>query len=125
MKSEFVTCLNCIDGRVQLPVINWITINYDVKYVDMITAPGIDSIIADTDNINDILEKITISKNVHSTNRIFIVGHYDCLANPVEDETHNQQIINSVYRIKELYSTSNVIGLWVDSKFIIQVVYEL
>ena len=47
MKSEFVTCLNCIDGRVQLPIINWITTNYDVKYVDMITAPGIDGLMVD------------------------------------------------------------------------------
>jgi carbonic anhydrase len=125
MKNEFATCLNCIDGRVQLPVINWITTNYDVKYVDMITAPGIDNIIADTDNIDDILSKITISKKVHSTNQIFIVGHYDCLANPVEVETHTQQIIDSVNRIKDLYSTCNVIGLWVDSKFKVQVVYEL
>lgn len=126
MKTKFVTCLNCIDGRVQLPVINWIITNYDVKYVDMITAPGIDGLMADMGtNIKDILEKISISKNVHLTNQLFIVGHHDCLANPVKDETHNQQIIDSVDRIKESYSTCNIIGLWVDSKFNVQVVYEL
>jgi carbonic anhydrase len=125
MKTEFVTCLNCIDGRIQLPVINWIIKNYSVKHVDMITAPGIDSILADTDNIKDILEKISTSKKVHSTNQIFIVGHHDCLANPVKDETHNQQIIDSVDRIKESHSSCNVIGLWVDSTFNVQVVYEL
>jgi Putative carbonic anhydrase len=38
----FATCLNCIDGRVQIPVIEWITRNKGFKYVDMITKPGID-----------------------------------------------------------------------------------
>lgn len=126
MKTEFVTCINCIDGRVQLPVINWILENYDVTYVDMITAPGVDGILADkNNNVDDIFEKLTFSNDGHSTNKIFIAGHHDCLANPVEDETHNKQIIKSVKRIKESYSASTVIGLWVDSKSDVHVVYEL
>lgn len=126
MKTEFVTCLNCIDGRVQLPVINWIIENYDVKYVDMITAPGMDGILADKNNdVKDIFEKLAFSNEGHSTELIFIVGHHDCLANHVEDETHNKQVIDSVKRIKKLYSSCDVIGIWVDSKSDIHVIYEL
>ena len=126
MKTQFVTCLNCIDGRVQIPVINWIITNYDVEYVDMITAPGIDGLMADRgNNIKDILEKISISKKVHSTNQIFIVGHHNCLANPVTSEVHKKQIIESVYRIKKLNLNCNVIGLWVDSRSKIQIVHEI
>jgi len=40
-------CLNCIDGRVQLPVIEWIKQNYGVDHVDMITEPGMDGFLAD------------------------------------------------------------------------------
>jgi len=126
MKTEFVTCLNCIDGRVQLPVINWILENYDVKYVDMITAPGVDGLLADkNNNVTDIFKKLTFSNDGHSTELIFIVGHHDCLANSVDYETHNEQIIDSMERIKESYSHCNVIGLWVDSKFKIKILYEL
>ena len=126
MKTQFVTCLNCIDGRVQIPVINWIITNYDVKYVDMITTPGIDGLMSDRgNNIKDILEKISISKKVHSTNQIFIVGHHNCLANPVTSEVHKKQIIESVYRIKKLNLNCNVIGLWVDSRSKIQIVHEI
>ncbi len=126
MKSEFVTCINCIDGRIQLPVINWILKNYNVKYVDMITSPGVNGVLADKNsNIADIFEKLTFSNDGHSTNLIFIVGHHDCLANPVDDETHNKQIIRSVERIKESYSASTVIGLWVDNESNVQIVYEL
>jgi hypothetical protein len=80
-------------GMVQLPVINWILENYEVKYVDMITAPGMDGVLADKDiNIEDILEKINISKRVHSTEYIFLVGHNDCLTNPVNVLTHKKHI---------------------------------
>lgn len=126
MKSEFVTCINCIDGRVQLPVINWILNNYDVKYVDMITSPGVNGVLANKNsNVADIFDKLTFSNDGHSTELIFIVGHHDCLANPVDDETHNKQIIRSVECIKESYSDSTVIGLWVDNEFNVQIVYEL
>ncbi len=40
-----------MDGRVQLPVINWILSNYEVKYADMITAPGMDGLLADSNDI--------------------------------------------------------------------------
>jgi len=126
MKSEFVTCINCIDGRVQLPVINWILNNYDVKYVDMITSPGVNGVLANKNsNVADIFDKLTFSNDGHSTELIFIVGHHDCLANPVDDEIHNKQIIRSVERIKESYSASTVIGLWVNNEFKIKVLYEL
>ena len=92
----------------------------------MITVPGVDGVLSGKNNVvDDIFEKVTFSNEGHSTEQIFIVGHHDCLANHVEDETHNKQIINSVERIKETYSACDVIGLWVDSEFNVQVVYEL
>ncbi|MDD3985496.1 MAG: hypothetical protein PHY59_06375 [Methanobacterium sp.] len=108
MKSRFVTCLNCIDGRVQLPVIQWIMENYDVEYVDMITTPGMDGILSDNNsNIDDIQKKIKLSITVHLTSYIFIIGHHKCLANPVTSKIHKEQIIKSVQRIKKLYPTHN------------------
>jgi carbonic anhydrase len=125
MLREFVTCLNCMDGRVQLPVINWILSNYEIKYVDMITAPGMDGLLSDSNDINDILEKITISRNVHFTDHIFIVGHYNCLANPVNDETHKKQIVRAVKRIKEFNSHCSVIGLWVEQSSIVHQICKI
>ena len=60
----FATCLNCIDGRVQLPAINWITEKYNVKYVDMITKARMNGFLADTNaDINEILKNVKILKN--------------------------------------------------------------
>ncbi len=39
--GKFVTAINCMDGRVQIPVIEYLKNNYGINYVDMITAPGL------------------------------------------------------------------------------------
>jgi hypothetical protein len=39
-----------MDGRVQLPVIEWMKRNYALDYIDMITEPGSDKIMS---NIED------------------------------------------------------------------------
>ena len=40
--KSFATSLSCMDGRVQLPMIDLIKKKYSVDFVDTITAPGID-----------------------------------------------------------------------------------
>jgi hypothetical protein len=105
MEPKYVTCLNCIDGRAQLPVIKWITLNYDVDFVDMITEPGMNGILANKNsNLDDILRKVDISREAHKTNEIFVVGHYDCVANPVDKQTHLEQIKKAMQRLRKLSS---------------------
>ncbi len=38
--GTFATAINCMDGRVQLPVIAYLKSKYVVDYVDAITEPG-------------------------------------------------------------------------------------
>ena len=45
-ESKFATAINCIDGRTILPVINYITEKYQVDFVDLITEPGADLVMA-------------------------------------------------------------------------------
>ena len=114
----FATCLNCMDGRVQIPVINWVIENYGIKYVDMITKPGMDGFLANEEsNIKDIVKNVKISIDVHDTKDIFIVGHYDCAGNPVDDLTHEKHIYTAVNRIKSIFNNSNVVGLWISEDF--------
>jgi carbonic anhydrase len=125
MESKFATCLNCIDGRVQLPVINWITKNFEFDYVDMITEAGIDGLLAENSyNPANVLRKLAISLGQHDSSKIFIVGHYDCTANPVDENMHKIQIKKSVKRIKNYTLACEVIGLWVNKHFEIEIIYE-
>ena len=121
----FATCLNCIDGRVQLPAINWIMENYNVEYVDMITEAGMDGFLADKNsNINSILKKVEISISGHESEDIFVVGHYDCAGNPVDDATHKKHINIAAKLIKDLFYDLNVVGLWINESFIVEKITE-
>jgi len=125
MNSKFAACCNCIDGRVQIPVINWITQNYEVDYVDMITEAGMDGLLANYSfDPTHVLSKLAISINKHDSNLIFIVGHFDCGVNSVDEETHKKQIKKAVERIKNYTLSCRVVGLWVDEYFQVEKVWE-
>ncbi|MDD4923543.1 MAG: hypothetical protein PHF74_01745 [Dehalococcoidales bacterium] len=117
----FATCLNCIDGRAQLPVIDWIKKNYGVEYVDMITDAGMDGKLSGDYNYMDSLyDKIEISVSIHKSDCIFIVGHHDCAGNPVDDDTHRKQIILAAENLSKYGFPVTITGLWLSSEWIIE-----
>ena len=109
------TCLNCIDGRVQLPVLNWIRKQYQVDFIDVITAAGMDGVLASGNNLDEILRNLDISINVNKSVSIFIVGHYDCQGNSVDEKIHRENINKGVERLKAYKPGFEIIGLWVNS----------
>ena len=111
-------CLNCIDGRVQLPVVEWIRNNYPVDYVDMITEPGMDSLLADSDScIEGINNKLNISIDSNNASIIFVVGHHDCKGNLVSDAAHKGHIDLAVERVRKEFPAIEIIGLWVNDQW--------
>lgn len=116
------TCLNCMDGRVQLPVLQWIKANYPVDFVDVITEAGMDAVLSGQADISEILRSIAISVNVNKSTRLFVVGHNDCRGNPVREEIHRQQIKDSVKRLRSHWSKHEIVGLWVNETWMIEVV---
>jgi hypothetical protein len=38
--NKYATAINCMDGRVQFPVTEWLKYRFSVDYVDRITEPG-------------------------------------------------------------------------------------
>lgn len=126
MKNKFAVCLNCMDGRIQLPVIQWIKKHYEVDFVDMITEPGMDGVLGELNSdIKDIITKLEISVDKHGSQYIFIGGHYDCLGHPVDNETHKKDVMVAVERIKKLKSSCKVIGLWISNKLSVQKITEI
>jgi len=111
------TSLNCMDGRVQLPVLNWIKKNYPVDFVDVITEAGMDNVLSNQADISEVLRSINISININKSTRLFVVGHYDCRGNPVEESVHHQQIGNAVKRLKSHWPGHEIIGLWVNKNW--------
>ena len=114
------TCLNCMDGRVQLPVINWIKEKYLVDFVDVITEAGMDNVLSRQDDISEVLRSITISVDINRSTRLFVVGHYDCRGNPVDEKVHRGEIIESVKRLKGHWPQLEVFGLWVNKSWAVE-----
>lgn len=115
--EKFATSVSCMDGRIQFPLAKWIKDNYSVDYVDTITEPGVDKKIAEDSNHELIKSKIGISVNIHKSKLIVVSGHYDCAGNPVSDGKHISQIKNGVNVISSWNFDANVIGVWVDKNW--------
>lgn len=124
MEKKFGTALNCIDGRTQIPVIQWLKENFSLDYIDMITEPGMDKVLSQgcCEDIFRIKNSTMISIGAHDSHVIAVVGHYDCAANPVSDLKHFQDIYASVLRTGTWGLSVKVIGLWVDENQAVHVV---
>ena len=116
-EGKFATSISCIDGRIQLPLSQWIKENYSVDYVDTITEPGVDKNVTRDSIINSIKAKARISINAHKSELVVFSGHYNCAANPVSDEEHIEFIKKGVEAISSWGLGVKVIGVWVDDSW--------
>jgi hypothetical protein len=93
--GRFAAAINCMDGRTQLQVIEWMQREYGVDYVDTITEPGPVRILAeatDAPALESIRRRLTISVTRHGSTRVAIVAHTDCAGNPVDKQTQLSQL---------------------------------
>ena len=117
---SFCTAINCMDGRVQLPVIHFLQKRFDAEYVDAITDPGPNRILseqADKNTIESILLRVGISVNKHGSKGIAMVGHYDCAGNPAGKDEQDSQTRTAVALLKEHFGDTEIIALWVDENW--------
>ena len=121
-KGKFATSVSCMDGRIQIPLTNWIKENFSVDYVDIITEPGIDKQVADNTDLESIKTKVGISINKHESELIVVSGHYDCAGNPVSNEEHITQIKKGIEVISSWNLGVKVVGVWVDDTWKINTV---
>ena len=117
---SFCTAINCMDGRVQEPVINYLKKKYRTNYVDMITEPGPNKILAEGSDdklIESIFSRIEISVKKHGSKHIAIIGHFDCAGNPANQEEQWLHTLKAVKTVKERFKNTEVIGLWVNKNW--------
>ncbi len=116
-EGKFATSISCMDGRIQIPLANWIKENHSVDYVDAITEPGVDKKVSGDSDLDSIKSKVAISINAHKSGLIVVSGHFDCAGNPVSNEEHSSQIKKSVEVISSWNLGVDVIGVWVDENW--------
>ncbi len=115
--GKFATSISCMDGRIQIPINNWIKENYSVDYVDTITEPGVEKKISESIDIERTKSKVDISINRHKSRVIVVSGHHDCAGNPVSKEEQISQISKGIEIIKSWNFDAQVIGIWINNNW--------
>jgi len=114
---NFSTTINCMDGRVQLPVIKYLQQRFGAENVDSITAAGPNRILAEQKDeavIHSLLKRVDISINAHKSPALAVTGHHDCAGNPVGKQEQLEHIRAAVRFLKKRYPQIQIIGLWVN-----------
>ena len=117
---NFCTVINCMDGRVQLPVNKYLQKRFNVKYVDSITEAGPVRIISDewgSDAAQSIVMKVELSIIMHQSVGIAIVCHHDCAGNPIALSSQIVQLKNSISLLKNQFNNIETIGLLFDDNW--------
>ncbi|MDP8299548.1 MAG: hypothetical protein P9L88_06580 [Candidatus Tantalella remota] len=121
MSKTFATAINCMDGRIQRPVIKFLLENYDVDYVDMITEMGPNKILAEgqeEDTIASFKKKVAVSVEKHGSTLIAVAAHHDCAGNPASDDIQKKQLLKSIKVVTSWgFPVKKIIALWLDEKF--------
>jgi carbonic anhydrase len=121
MGKKFATAINCMDGRVQKPVIEYMQQNFGVDYVDMITEPGPNRILSEAkeaDIIQSLRKKAEISVDKHGSRIIVIAGHYDCAGNPENEDVQKEHLQKAAEVIVSWkLPVGKVIALWLNENF--------
>jgi carbonic anhydrase len=118
-KEIFVTAINCMDGRVQLPIIEWMKKQYNAQYVDLITEPGPLKHMAEKNNliVDSIKQRVEVSVRKHGSRVVAIVGHYDCTGNPVDKTIQLQQLDSALQLLSSWDLNISLLPLWVDEQW--------
>jgi hypothetical protein len=114
---SFCAAINCMDGRTQLPVIQYLMKRFEVQYVDMITDAGPLGILAkepDATLAQAIEGRLSTAVSAHGVKELAIAGHWDCRGNPEPREVQLSQQREVVLRFRERFPELTVIGLWVN-----------
>ena len=104
-----------MDGRTQEPIISWAKKAFEVDYVDAITEPGPDKILAEGLDIlvESIKNRVMISVNKHGSQNVIMVSHHDCAGNSVSKKEHLDQLKKSVDVISSWELEVKIIGVWI------------
>jgi hypothetical protein len=124
MSSKFGTAINCMDGRIQIPISQWLKANYNIEYVDTITDHGIVKLFSNVDEVAKIKSKVTLSIEQSNSEIILVSAHHDCEGNPVQKDEQISQVKNTISVIKSWGLIATIVGVWVDEDLKVEVIHQ-
>lgn len=126
---KFGTVINCIDGRVQIPVLEYLKAHSDADYFDACNEAGPVKILServDTCRMVALKEQIRLSVEDHGSRIITLVGHYDCTGNPVDRERKVEQMKDALSYLQRAYGEEILyLGLYVNENWKVEEICRL
>jgi hypothetical protein len=117
--GRFGTALTCIDGRVHDALVRWLKAKYLLDYVDLVTEPGVDRVLASgpLETIEHLRGKVQLSLERHASSVIAVAAHFDCASNPGTREEHLAQLRRAAEAIRAWGLAATVEVLWLDDRW--------
>jgi len=118
---KFGTLINCIDGRVQYPVMDYLKNNYNIDYFDAANEAG--PLLTLTKKTNrcrliSLKEQIISSIEEHDSRFIVLVGHHDCTDNPGDREFQEKQMDEALDYLQRAFGRDKTyVGLYVNEEW--------
>ena len=116
-KWKFAAALNCMDGRAQPATLAYMKKYFKVDWVDAVTEPGINKILADnTDKaiVENTKKRMGISVHHHGAKVIALVAHDECAGNPTAKEQQVKDLRMAKKTVESWNFGIEVIMLWVE-----------
>jgi len=115
--SDYGTIVNCLDGTIQLPAIDFAKKLWKVNRIDVITDAAPEKILSETKDqktIERICQNIEASLCDQHTKRLAIVSHSSCDINKVSDKNKKEMLSKAISYLKARYINIEVVGIWFD-----------
>ncbi len=109
--------INCIDGRVQEVVTDYLCKRWHVEYVDVITEAAPARVLAErTDGqvVSHLRSSVLGSLRQQASPRLALAAHSDCESDPVPEAVQREHLNAAVAWLTAEFRQAEVIGLWVD-----------
>ena len=116
----FCVAVNCMDGRVQLPVIEFLKKRFKADFVDNITEISAEQILAGETNrrqVQSIVDRIDLSMARHKPVAIAVVACEQGAGDNSDKQKQIEHLDLSVKFLKRQYSAIEVIGLCIDKNW--------
>jgi len=115
---KFGTLVNCTDGRVQYPVMDYLKKQYDFDFFDAANEAGpLRTLTKNSDKCRLITlkEQIRTSLEEHDSKFIALVGHHDCTDNPGDRAFQEKQMDEALDYLQRSFGTNiRYVGLYVN-----------
>jgi hypothetical protein len=115
---KFGTLINCSDGRVQYPVMDYLKKSFDIEFFDAANEAGpLLTLTKKTDKCRliSLKEQIRTSLEEHNSKFIALVGHHDCTDNPGDRAKQESQMDEALDYLQRGFGKDiTYVGLYVN-----------